>query len=368
MVGWRGMVGSVLLERMIAERDFEHLEAVFFSGSQVGQPGPQIHSERRPAPLLDAHCIADLAQMDIILSCQGSAYTRAVRPQLAAAGWDGYWIDAASELRMREDAAIALDPVNRALLERALESGVKNYIGGNCTVSLMLLGLGGLFCGGAVDWASAMTYQAASGAGAAAMREMLAQMGALHDAVAADLSNPAAAVLHIDRRLADCQRSADFPQSEFGAPLAGSLLPWIDGEMPGGQSREEWKAAAETNRILGLTGERRIAVDGLCVRVATMRCHAQALCIKLRRALPLEDIEAMLAAQNPWVEVVPNNRTASLAGLSPAAVSGGLRIAVGRLRKLQMGPEYLAAFTLGDQLLWGAAEPLRRLLGILMRR
>lgn len=363
-VGWRGMVGSVLLDRMVSEKDFDLIEPVFFTTSNVGGQGPDVGAKR--APLQDAHDLAALAAMDIIISCQGGDYTKAVIPGLRKAGWQGYWIDAASSLRMDDDAVIVLDPVNRPVIDRGLDKGVKNYIGGNCTVSLMLMAMGGLFREGVVEWVSAMTYQAASGAGARNMRELIAQMGSINHAVAAELQDPASAILEIDRKVAEHIRSADLPIKEFGAPLAGGLLPWIDSQLDNGQSREEWKGQAETNKLLA-TGQ-TIPVDGLCVRIGAMRCHSQALTVKLSRDIPIDDIEAMLAGANDWVQVIPNERELSLRELTPAAVTGSLEVPVGRIRKMNMGPEYVSAFTVGDQLLWGAAEPLRRMLLILLER
>ena len=364
LVGWRGMVGSVLMARMQAERDFDWVdEPVFFTTSNVGGQGPAIGKDT--APLKDAYAIAELKTLDIIVTCQGGDYTSAIYPQLRAAGWKGYWIDAASTLRMQDDAVIILDPVNRAVIQDALARGVKDYIGGNCTVSLMLMGLGGLFAHGLVEWMSAMTYQAASGAGAQNMRELIQQMGAIHSAVANRLDEPASAILDIDRIVADTIRSGDFPTANFGAPLAGSLIPWIDKQLDNGQSREEWKGQAETNKILGRSGH-PTPIDGLCVRIGAMRCHSQALTIKLTRDLPLDELTEIIATANDWVNVVPNQRDISMRELTPAAVTGTLSVPVGRLRKLNMGPEYLAAFTCGDQLLWGAAEPLRRMLRMLL--
>ncbi len=363
-VGWRGMVGSVLLERMSAEGDFAGLDATFFTTSNVGGAGPDVGqgcSALRAADDLDA-----LQAQDVVVTCQGGDYTKAVYPQLRERGWQGYWIDAASALRMDDSAVIVLDPVNGPLLERALASGVKTFVGGNCTVSLMLMAIGGLFRAGLVEWVNSQTYQAASGAGAQNMRELIAQMGAIHAAVAQPLQDPASSILEIDRRVAAAMRAADFPVQQFGAPLAGSLLPWIDVELPNGQSREEWKGQAETNKILGLASP--VAVDGNCVRIGAMRCHSQALTIKLKRAVALDEVEALIAGGNPWVSVVPNHRPDTLAALTPAAVTGTLSIPVGRLRKLSMGPDYLSAFTVGDQLLWGAAEPLRRMLALLRGR
>ncbi len=366
-VGWRGMVGSVLLERMLAENDFADIEPVFFTTSQTGKTGPDIGKD---IPLLkDATDITELKAMDIIVTCQGGDYTKSVYSALRAAGWGGYWIDAASALRMNDDSLIVLDPVNRDVIEKGLAAGVKDFIGGNCTVSLMLMALGGLFREGLVEWASSMTYQAASGAGAQNMRELIAQMGAVNHAVATELDNPASAILDIDRKVANTIRSSDFPVGNWGFPLAGSLLPWIDTELDNGQSREEWKAQAEANKILGNTilGKNpAVPLDGLCVRIGAMRSHGQALTLKLNRDIPISDIEGMLASANDWVKVVPNHREDSLRELTPTAVTGHMHVPVGRLRKMNMGGEYLSAFTVGDQLLWGAAEPLRRMLRILL--
>ena len=365
IIGWRGMVGSVLVQRMRDERDFDLVEPVFFSTSQAGGKGPDIG--RVTAPVKDAKNIAELAALEILLSCQGGDYTNEIYPQLRAAGWKGYWIDAASALRMQDDAVIILDPVNGDVIHAAMKDGIKNYIGGNCTVGLMLMAMDGLFKADAVEWISAMTYQAASGAGAANMRELLQQMGAAHHAAKSLLDNPAATILDIDREVAATLRRADFPTQEFGHPLAGSVLPWIDKDLGNGQSKEEWKGMAETNKILG-NGATPIPVDGVCVRVGAMRCHSQGLTVKLKRDIPLQDIEAMLASANDWVKVVPNQREISLKELTPAAVTGTLTVPVGRLRKLAMGGEYLSAFTVGDQLLWGAAEPLRRMLRIVLQK
>ncbi len=360
-VGWRGMVGSVLLQRMREEHDFDGIDAAFFTTSNVGGAGPDIG--RATGPLGDARSIDSLRALDVVVTCQGGDYTNEVYPKLRAAGWTGYWIDAASALRMNADAVIILDPVNMEVIEDALARGIRNYIGGNCTVSLLLMGLHGLFKHGLVEWLTAMTYQAASGAGAQHMRELLAQMGIAHRAAAELLADPASAILEIDRRVADALRSERLPTAQFGAPLAGSLLAWIDKDLGNGQSREEWKAQAEGNKILGRAAN-PIPMDGVCVRIGAMRCHSQAVTIKLTRDAPLDEIHALLAAANPWVRVVPNEREASLRELSPAAVTGALHVPVGRLRKLAMGPQYLTAFTVGDQLLWGAAEPLRRMLRI----
>ncbi|HXF67341.1 MAG TPA: aspartate-semialdehyde dehydrogenase [Burkholderiales bacterium] len=363
IIGWRGMVGSVLLERMRAERDFDLVEPQLFSTSQAGGRAPRIGRET-PA-VADARDLERLAAMDVLISCQGADYTREIHPRLRAAGWDGYWIDAASALRMERDAVIILDPVNRGVIEQALARGVKDYIGGNCTVSLMLMAVGGLFQAGLVEWLTAMTYQAASGAGAQNMRELVQQMGRLYGAARELAEDPAAAVLDLDRAVAEAMRSEKFPAEHFGHPLAGSLLPWIDQDLGTGQSREEWKGMAEANKILGRESD-PVPVDGICVRVGAMRCHSQALTIKLARDLPLAEIERIIASANEWVKIVPNRREETLRELTPAAVTGTLTIAVGRLRKLPMGGEYLAAFTVGDQLLWGAAEPLRRMLRILL--
>jgi aspartate-semialdehyde dehydrogenase len=362
-VGWRGMVGSVLMDRMREENDFAQIdEPVFFTTSQAGQPGPDIG---RPVPALrDAGDIAALAEMDVILTCQGGDYTKQVYPQLRKAGWNGYWIDAASALRMEQDAVIVLDPVNLAVIEQALADGRKDFIGGNCTVSLMLMALGGLFNADLVEWATSMTYQAASGAGAKNMRELLAQMGVLRDSVGGLLADPASAILDIDRQVTQTLRSDEYPHANFGVPLAGSLIPWIDVPLENGQSKEEWKGYAETNKILGRSAD-PVPIDGTCVRVGAMRCHSQALTIKLKRDVPLDEIEQMLAEANPWSVVVPNEREATVRELTPARVTGTLAVPVGRLRKMNLGPEYLNAFTVGDQLLWGAAEPLRRMLAIL---
>ncbi|MDO3386443.1 aspartate-semialdehyde dehydrogenase [Gilvimarinus sp. SDUM040013] len=361
-VGWRGMVGSVLMERMVAENDFEGLEPVFFTTSNVGGAAPQV-ADDLPA-LKDAYAIDELKQMDAIISCQGGDYTKAVFSDLRNGGWQGYWIDAASSLRMADDAIIVLDPVNLNVIKDGLTRGVKNYIGGNCTVSLMLMGLGGLFANDLVEWGTSMTYQAASGAGARNMRELIEQMGTIRDAVAPELADPASAILEIDRKVAENMRSGNFPTENFGAPLAGSVLPFIDSQLESGQSREEWKAQAETNKILGNTGN-PIPLDGTCVRIGAMRCHAQALTLKLKKDVPVADIEQMLAEHNEWAKVVPSDKESTLRDLTPTAVTGTLTVPVGRLRKLSMGGEYLNAFTVGDQLLWGAAEPLRRMLKVL---
>src|SRR5882724_7468956 len=364
-VGWRGMVGSVLMQRMHAERDFALIEPVFFSTSRVGEMGPFVGKES--APLKDAKSVKELAAMDVVVSCQGGDYTNAIFPQLRASGWKGYWIDAASALRMRDDAAIVLDPVNLHVIKDALSRGVRNYIGGNCTVSLMLMGMHGLLKADLVEWITAMTYQAASGAGAEHMRELVKQMGFAHQAAKPALEDPAGAILEVDKAVTSALRDRSFPSAQFGVALAGSLLPWIDKDLGNGQSREEWKAQAEGNKILGRESN-PIPMDGVCVRIGAMRCHSQALTIKLTKNLPLEEIEGLLASANHWVKVVPNRREASIRELTPAAVTGTLTVPIGRLRKLPMGGEYLAAFTVGDQLLWGAAEPLRRMLRILLEQ
>jgi aspartate-semialdehyde dehydrogenase len=364
IVGWRGMVGSVLMERMLAEKDFDLIEEpVFFTTSQLGQAGPDIG--KPVAALQDANDIEALKQMDVILSCQGGDYTKAVYGPLRAAGWDGYWIDAASSLRMQDDAIIILDPVNLDVIKQGLSQGIKSYIGGNCTVSLMLMAMGGLFRADLVEWVTAMTYQAASGAGAKNMRELISQMGRVHGAVQTELADPASAILDIDRQVAACLRADDFPTDNFGAPLAGSLIPWIDVALENGQSKEEWKGFAETNKILGRS-DRPIPIDGTCVRIGAMRCHSQGLTVKLKRDVPLDEIKGLIAAANDWVRVIPNDRATTVRELSPAQVTGTLQIPVGRLRKMNLGPEYLNAFTVGDQLLWGAAEPLRRMLRLLL--
>jgi aspartate-semialdehyde dehydrogenase len=364
-VGWRGMVGSVLMQRMQEEKDFALIEPYFFTTSNVGGKGPDVGKDI--APLADAMSVDALKAMQTIISCQGGDYTNEVYPKLRAAGWKGYWIDAASALRMKSDAVIILDPVNREVIDGALQAGVKDYIGGNCTVSLMLMALGSLFRAGHVEWMSAMTYQAASGAGAQNMRELLKQMGVANAAVADQLKDEKSPILDIDAKVAETLRSASFPTQHFGAPLAGSLIPYIDKQLDNGQSKEEWKGQAETNKILGREGN-PVPVDGICVRVGAMRCHSQALTVKLNKDVPLADLEAMIRGSNDWVRLIPNTREASMRDLTPAAVTGKLEVPVGRLRKLNFGPQYLGAFTCGDQLLWGAAEPLRRMLRILLTR
>lgn len=363
-VGWRGMVGSVLMQRMSEEDDFSLVETHFFSTSSAGGPGPRVAGKDTP-PLKDANSIDALQAMDIVISCQGGDYTNEVYPKLRAAGWNGYWIDAASALRMKDDAVIILDPVNRHVIDAALARGVKNYIGGNCTNSILLMGVGGLFREGLVEWVSSMTYQAASGGGANHMRELLKGMGVVHAAVADELATPASAILDIDRKVAQAIRS-DVPTEFFGAPLAGGLIPWIDAQLDNGQSKEEWKGQAEVNKILGNT--QPIPVDGLCVRIGAMRCHSLALTLKLKRDLPLAEIETIIRSGNDWVHWVPNDRPTTVRELTPAAITGGLKVGVGRVRKLNLGPQYLSAFVIGDQLLWGAAEPLRRMLRILVGR
>ena len=364
-VGWRGMVGSVLMQRMSAERDFDLIEPEFFSASTVGGKGPEIG--KATPPVKSATDLVALKALDTIVTCQGGDYTNDVFPKLRAAGWKGCWVDAASALRMADDAVIILDPVNRDVIDAALAKGVRNFIGGNCTVSLMVMGLAGLFRHDLIEWMTCMTYQAASGAGAQNMRELLQQMGEAHLAAKNLLDDPHSAILDIDREVAGILRDERFPTEHFGVPLAGSLIPWIDKDLGAGMSREEWKGGAETNKILGREKE-PIPVDSICVRIGAMRCHSQALTIKLKRDVPLADLEHMLASAHEWVRVVPNTREESIARLTPAAVTGTLEIPVGRLRKLAMGGEYLGAFTVGDQLLWGAAEPLRRMVRLLLKR
>lgn len=368
LVGWRGMVGSVLMQRMQEEKDFDHIEPMFFSTSNSGGAAPAMAKNEKT--LHDAFDIDTLKKCEIIITCQGGDYTTEVFPKLRDAGWQGHWIDAASTLRMKDDAVIILDPVNMPVIKNALQQGQKNWIGGNCTVSCMLMGVGALYKAGLVEWMSTQTYQAASGGGAQHMRELLTQYGSLYAEVKDLLDDPKSAILEIDRKVV--QRQRDFSAAEtanFGVPLGGSLIPWIDKDLGNGQSREEWKGMAETNKILGI-GEgfeaAAIPVDGFCVRVGAMRCHSQALTFKLKKDVPVADIEAMIAADNQWVKVVPNTREASIQDLTPVAVTGTLTIPVGRVRKLAMGPEYVGAFTIGDQLLWGAAEPLRRMLRILL--
>lgn len=362
-VGWRGMVGSVLMQRMIEENDFAHIEPQFFTTSQIGGAAPNVGKDS-PA-LKDAKDIAALKAMDVIVSCQGGDYTSEIFPQLRSAGWTGHWVDAASTLRMENDAVIILDPVNMHVIQDALTNAGKNWIGGNCTVSLMLMALNGLFKVDLVEWATSMTYQAASGAGAQNMRELIKQMGVVNQSVSGLLADPASAILDIDKKVADTIRSEAYPTPHFGVPLAGSLIPWIDKDLGDGQSKEEWKGGVETNKILGRE-QNPIVIDGLCVRIGAMRCHSQALTIKLKKDVPMDEINSMLAEANPWAKVIPNEREISMRELTPAAITGTLTTPVGRLRKLAMGGEYLSAFTVGDQLLWGAAEPLRRMVKILV--
>ena len=365
LVGWRGMVGSVLVQRMIEENDFDGITPVFFSTSNAGGDAPHFEGIAT-TKLQNAHDIAALAACDAIITCQGGDYTQQVHQPLRDSGWDGYWIDAASTLRMKDDSIIILDPVNRNVIDAALADGKKDFIGGNCTVSLMLMAIGELFNRGWVEWVSAMTYQAASGAGANNMRELIAGMGVLRDAVKDELADPSSAILEIDKKIAQTQRSADFPQQYFGVPLAGSLIPYIDVQLENKQSKEEWKGGVETNKILGNSEADKIAIDGMCVRIGAMRCHAQGLTIKLKKDIPLSEIEAALKnSGNKWLDVVEDDKQATITRLTPVAVTGTLTVAVGRLRKLNMGPEYLGAFTVGDQLLWGAAEPLRRMLNFI---
>jgi len=364
LIGWRGMVGSVLMERMRAENDFEHIDPVFFTTSQAGQAAPNVG--KGDSVLLDAFDIDALMEMEAIITCQGGGYTEKVHGELRSKGWNGYWIDAASTLRMAEQATLILDPVNSPVIEQALADGKKDFIGGNCTVSLMLMAIGGLFKAGLVEWVSSMTYQAASGAGAQNMRELLNQMGSLEDCVADELATPSSAILELDRKVTERLQSDVLPTEQFGAPLAGSLIPWIDKLVDDGQTKEEWKGFVETNKIL--QNDPLIPIDGICVRIGAMRSHSQALTIKLTKDIPVEEIMEILRNDNDWVDVVDNNKEDTLARLTPAAISGTLTVPVGRLRKMKMGGEYLSAFTVGDQLLWGAAEPLRRMLRILLAR
>lgn len=357
-IGWRGMVGSVLMDRMVQEKDFDLFKATFFTTSQAGEPAPVLGHDSHPV-LLDAHDLDALKQQDIIVTCQGGDYTLAVYPKLREAGWKGYWIDAASSLRLEDDAIIVLDPVNQSVISKGIEQGVKTYVGGNCTVSLMLMALGGLFERDLVEWVSVATYQAASGAGAKNMRELLVQMGEIEDCVATDLANPSASILEIERKVSQKMRS-DLSIENFGAPLSGSLIPWIDKGLDNGQTKEEWKGFVETNKILATTTP--IPIDGVCVRIGALRCHSQAFTVKLKQILELSEIEKIIASHNPWVKLVANNKEATLAELSPTNVSGTLNVPVGRLRKMNLGEQYLSCFSVGDQLLWGAAEPLRRIL------
>ena len=364
LVGWRGMVGSVLMQRMVEEKDLAGVEPVFFSTSQAGQAAPDFGQGE--GLLEDATNLTKLAEQDVIITCQGGDYTKDIHPKLRAAGWGGYWIDAASSLRMDNNAVIILDPINRNVIDKALADGCKDFIGGNCTVSLMLMAIGGLFKADLVEWVSSMTYQAASGAGAPNMRELLSQMGTLETSVESELKTPGSSILDIDRKVTETLRSDSFPTKEFGFPLAGSVLPWIDREVEDGQSREEWKGLAETNKILAT--ENQIPIDGICVRIGAMRCHSQAITLKLKKDLPIAEVEKIIAEDNEWVKLIPNTKEETLSGLTPAAVSGTLTVPVGRVRKMKMGPEYLSVFTCGDQLLWGAAEPLRRMLKILKEK
>ncbi|HAS8442311.1 TPA: aspartate-semialdehyde dehydrogenase [Vibrio vulnificus] len=363
LVGWRGMVGSVLMQRMVEEKDFDLIEPVFFSTSQIGIPAPNFGKDA--GLLQDAFNIDALKQLDAVITCQGGGYTEKVYPALREAGWKGYWIDAASTLRMAPDSIITLDPINLAQIQQGIHSGTNTFVGGNCTVSLMLMALGGLYKQGMVEWMSAMTYQAASGAGAQNMRELISQMGVINDAVSSELANPSSSILDIDRKVAETMRSSSFPVDNFGAPLAGSLIPWIDVKRENGQSKEEWKGGVEANKILGLQNS-PIPIDGTCVRIGAMRCHSQALTIKLKQNVPLDEIEEIIASDNEWVKVIPNERDITAQELTPAKVTGALSIPVGRLRKMSMGDDFLNAFTVGDQLLWGAAEPLRRTLRIIL--
>lgn len=363
LVGWRGMVGSVLMQRMVEENDFAHFEPFYFSTSNAGGKAPTFGGKTAPA-LMDASDINSLKQMDVIITCQGGDYTTEVFPKLKAEGWNGYWIDAASTLRMDDEAIIVLDPVNMNVIKDGLVNGTKTFVGGNCTVSLMLMGLGGLFQNNLVEWATSMTYQAASGAGAQNMRELISGMGYLYNNTKDLLDDPRSPILDIDSKIAELQRGEGFPAANFGVPLAGSLIPYIDKQLESGQSKEEWKGQAETNKIL--SNQQIVPIDGHCVRIGAMRCHSQALTLKLKKDVPLDEIEDMLRSANQWAKVVPNTREASMTDLTPVAVTGTLSVPVGRLRKLNMGKEYLGAFTVGDQLLWGAAEPLRRMLRILI--
>ncbi len=363
-IGWRGMVGSVLMERMQTEKDFKGFEPVFFTTSQVGQAGPDVGLGS--SPLEDAMNVNRLAEMDIILSCQGGAYTSKIYEPLRNK-WNGYWIDAASTLRMKDDSIIVLDPVNRSVIKDGLERGIKNYIGGNCTVSLMMMALGGLFEKDLVEWISSMTYQAASGAGAKNMRELISQMSELGEGVKDLLADPSSSILDIDRKITATLNNGSLSMENWGVPLAGSLIPWIDVAVANGQSKEEWKGVAETNKILGNSADQIIPIDGLCVRIGAMRCHSQALTIKLKRDISVEKIEEIIKNHNEWVRVIPNERQRSSEELTPVKVSGTLTVPVGRIHKLNFGPEYLTAFTVGDQLLWGAAEPVRRMLNIVLK-
>lgn len=364
LIGWRGMVGSVLMQRMVEENDFAKINPVFFSTSNAGGPVPELPGVDTSETLQDAHDLETLAKLPIILTTQGGDYTNEVYPKLRASGWDGIWIDAASALRMDDESIIVLDPVNRAQIDAGLKNGVNQFVGGNCTVSLMLLGLGGLMRNGLVEWGTAMTYQAASGGGARHMRELLKGFGTLHNVVAEDLKNPGSAILDIDRKVIEAQRDGSMDTTEFGAPLAGSLIPWIDSDLGNGMSREDWKGGAETNKILGRTGDSIMPLESVTVRIGALRSHSQALTLKLTKDIPVDEIEDILAKDNDWVKVVSNTKEASMQQLTPVAATGTMDIPVGRIRKLAMGPEYISAFTVGDQLLWGAAEPVRRMLMI----
>ena len=364
IVGYRGMVGSVLIERMLQEDDFSGMETTLFSTSQAGQAAPEI---KQTDPVLrNANDINDLQKMDIIISCQGGSYTNEIFPQLRKSGWKGHWIDAASALRLADDAVICLDPVNRQLIDEAMNKGTKNWIGGNCTVSLMMMALQGLFAANEILWLNSMTYQAASGGGARHMKELLTQMKLLGDCVGPELADPSSQILTIDRKISSLLQSSDLPVKQFGVPLGGSLIPWIDSPVDNGQSREEWKGQVETNKILG-QGE-LIPVDGICVRIGSMRCHSQAFTIKLKNTIPIDEINQMLDEANPWVKLIPNDKEETVTRLTPAQVCGTLSVPVGRVRKLNQGDDYLTAFTVGDQLLWGAAEPLRRMMNIVLER
>lgn len=362
-IGWRGMVGSVLMNRMVEENDFADIDPVYFTTSQAGQAAPKF-AGKDAGILQDAYNLDALREMDVIITCQGGDYTKEVYPKIMASGWKGYWIDAASALRMNDDAVIILDPVNGHVIEDALNKGIRTYVGGNCTISLMLMGLGGLFKENLVEWIQSSTYQAASGAGARNMRELLLQMGVLYNCVSDKLKDPNSSILEIEQAVRDVMRSEENPTEQFGAPLAGSLLPWIDVAMPNGQSKEEWKGMAESNKILGLPAN-TIPVDGNCVRISSLRCHSQSFFIKLKKDVSMDSIEKIIASHNEWVKVIPNEKPVTLQELTPAKVTGTLSVPVGRLRKTNMGPQYLNAFSVGDQLLWGAAEPLRRMLRIL---
>ncbi|UZX04193.1 aspartate-semialdehyde dehydrogenase [Arthrobacter sp. CDRTa11] len=361
LVGWRGMVGSVLMQRMQDEGDFANINPVFFSTSNAGGAAPVFADGA--GKLEDAFDVETLAKLPIIVTAQGGDYTKRVHTELRSRGWDGLWIDAASTLRMSDDSIIVLDPINRDVIDKGLVNGTKDFIGGNCTVSCMLMGLGGLFKNNLVEWGTSMTYQAASGGGARHMRELLSQFGTLNAEVSSELDDPASAILDIDRKVLAHQRTG-IDASQFGVPLAGSLIPWIDADLGNGQSKEEWKAGVETNKILGTSEENHVIMDGLCIRIGAMRSHSQALTLKLREDLSVAEIEKIVAEDNEWAKVIPNSKEASMTGLTPVAASGTLDIPVGRIRKLEMGPEYISAFTVGDQLLWGAAEPLRRMLNI----